>query len=186
MISLVGSLLLLAAHASSSPCSTTKFQKATLRLSVTCFTLVLWPSVWRHLFPDFEVASPSALAFVWPYLLLGSEFALSEPGEEEGFFIEPNAMCSLALALSGLAGIGTDAASTRMLIVPLIAYLMVVAPRLPPSDKIERVGLDAMQHAVLVCTTGLLMGALLKGGGGGGGGGGNRGGRVLLRGGGGG
>lgn len=169
MISLVGALLLLAAHSSSSPCSTTKFRKATLRLSVTCFTLVLWPSVWRQLFPDFDVASPSALAYVWPYLLLGSEFALSDPGEEEGFFIEPNAMCSLALALSGLAGLGTDAASTRMLIIPLVAYLMVVAPRMPPSDKIERVGLDAMQHAVLVCTTGLLLGALIKGGGGKGG-----------------
>lgn len=141
-------------------------RRALARAAAWGVVLVAWPVAWSGLMNG--CASLANVAFFWPYVIMAldtqwaSHFLLPS-ATGVSVQIEPSVVCSLCFMLSGLVGASESPTRSKLLVVGLLTYLLVVVPKVSDADpESERVALvEAGQRAVFACVTALLVGALL-------------------------
>ena len=141
-------------------------RRALARAAAWGFVLVAWPVAWTELMSG--CASLANVAFLWPYVIMAldthwaSHFLLPS-ASGVAVQIDPSVVCSLAFMLSGLVGASESPTRSKLFVVALLTYLLLVVPKVTDADpESERVALvEAAQRAVFACVTALLVGALL-------------------------
>ena len=113
-------------------------------------------------------ASLANVAFLWPYVIMALDTRwaahfLLPSATGVAVQIDPSVVCSLAFMLSGLVSASESPTRSKLFVVALLTYLLLVVPKVTDADpESERVALvEAAQRAVFACVTALLVGALL-------------------------
>jgi len=141
-------------------------RRALARAAAWGLVLVSWPVAWTELMSG--CASLANVAFLWPYVIMAldtqwaSHFLLPS-ASGVAVHLDPSVVCSLCFMLSGLVGATESPTRSKLFVVALLTYLLLVVPKVTdPDPESERVALvEAAQRAVFACVTALLVGALL-------------------------
>lgn len=127
------------------------------KIYIWCCVLAIWPYVY-HAFAS-HCCKYSMVAFLWPFViatisnLQGDQLDVTS----EKIHLDTNVICGIVFTLVSFSGVSNCSMNRKLLIAPLVTYLLFVVPRFEFNDQLDRVSIETVQTAVFTLITSLII-----------------------------